>query len=117
MLAARAADDKKAEDVRIMDMRDTLGITDYFVIASGRNERQVRRIQEAIEEKLRDEGEKPVRREGQRFGRWVLLDYVDVVAHVFLSEDRAFYDLERLWGNVPRVEWREGAPEAAPPGS
>ena len=115
--AARAADDKKAAAVRIMDMRDTLGITDYFVIASGRNERQVRRIQEAVEEQLREEGIKPVRREGQRFGRWVLLDYVDVVVHVFLEEDRAFYDLERLWGNVPIVEWCARAPEKAPPGS
>ena len=117
ILAAQAADDKKAENVRIMDMRDTLGITDYFVIASGRNERQVRRIQEAIEERLREEGNKPARREGQRFGRWILLDYVDVVAHGFLTEDRAFYDLERLWGNVPIVEWRTRAPDAAPPGS
>ena len=113
--AARAADDKKAADVRIMDMRETLGITDYFVIASGRNERQVRRIQEAVEERLREEGIKPVRREGQRFGRWILLDYVDVVVHVFIEEDRAFYNLERLWGNVPIVEWNTNAPDAAPP--
>jgi ribosome-associated protein len=114
--AARAADDKMAADVRIMDMRETLGITDYFVIASGRNERQVRRIQEAVEERLREEGTKPVRREGQRFGRWILLDYVDVVVHVFIEDDRAFYNLERLWGNVPIVEWRPRAPEGAPPG-
>jgi len=113
--AARAADDKKAADVRIMDMRETLGITDYFVVASGRNERQVRRIQEAVEERLREEGIKPVRREGQSFGRWILLDYVDVVVHVFLEEDRAFYNLERLWGNVPIVEWSTKAPDAAPP--
>ena len=107
--AARAADGVKAADVRIMDMRETLGVTDYFVIASGRNERQVRRIQEAIEERLRLKGAKPARREGERFGRWILLDYVDLVVHVFLEADRSFYDLERLWGNVPIVEWREGA--------
>lgn len=104
--AARAADDKKAADVRIMDMREALGVTDYFVVTSGRNERQVRRIQEAVEEKLRERGVKPVRREGVRFGRWVLLDYLDIVVHVFLEEDRAFYDLERLWKDVPFVEWQ-----------
>ena len=104
--AARAADDKKATDVRIMDMRDTLGITDYFVVASGRNERQVRRIQDAVEEELRKHDTKPVRREGVRFGRWILLDYIDMVVHIFLDEDRAFYNLERLWGDVPIVEWQ-----------
>jgi len=105
--AARAADDKKATEVRIMDMRDTLGITDYFVLASGRNDRQVKRIRDAIEEKLREQGVKPARREGERFGRWVLLDYIDFVVHIFLDEEREFYSLERLWGNVPLVEWRE----------
>lgn len=105
--AARAADDKKATDVRIMDMRDTLGITDYFVIAGGKTDRQVRRIHDAVEERLLKEGVKPARREGLRFGRWILLDYLDIVVHVFLDEDRAFYDLERLWQDVPVVEWRE----------
>ena len=105
--AARAADDKKGQDVCIMDMREKLGITDFFLIASGRNERQVRRIRDAIEERLRELGVKPARREGQRFGRWILLDYMDLVVHVFLEEDRAFYDLERLWKDVPLIEWRE----------
>lgn len=109
--AARAADDKKAIDVRIMDMRDTLGITDYFVIASGGSDRQVKRIRDAVEERLREHGVKPVRREGERFGRWILLDYIDVVVHVFLDEDREFYNLERLWGNVSSVEWQEGPRE------
>jgi ribosome-associated protein len=104
--AARAADDKKATDVRIMDMREALGVTDYFVIASGRNERLVRRIQEAVEERLREHGVKPARREGVRFGRWILLDYLDIVVHVFLEEDREFYDLERLWQDVPFVGWQ-----------
>jgi ribosome-associated protein len=107
--AARAADDKKATDIRIMDMRDVLGITDYFVLVSGRNERQVRRIQEAVEEKLSALSVKPARREGQRFGRWILLDYLDFVVHVFLDAERSFYDLERLWKDVAVLEWREGA--------
>jgi ribosome-associated protein len=105
--AARAADDKKATDVRIMDMRETLGITDYFVVASGANDRQVKRIRDAIEERLREYGAKPVRREGERYGRWILLDYVDFVVHVFLDEDRTFYNLERLWGNVTRMAWQD----------
>jgi len=106
--AAQAADDKKAADVRVMDMRDTLGITDYFVIASGNTERQVRRIIDNIEQRLRGIGAKAVRREGERSGRWVLLDYVDVVVHVFREEERRFYDLERLWQDVEFVEWRNG---------
>ncbi len=105
--AARAADDKKAEDVHIMDMRDALGITDFFVIASGRNERHVRRIQEAVEERMREEGVKPARRAGERFARWILLDYLDFVVHIFLEAERSFYDLERLWKDVPVVEWRD----------
>jgi ribosome-associated protein len=106
--AARAADDKKGTDVQIMDMRDTLGITDYFVVASGSNDRQVKRIRDAVEERLREFGAKPVRREGERYGRWILLDYVDFVVHVFLDEDRTFYNLERLWGNVPMLDWNDG---------
>lgn len=106
--AARAADEKKAEDVRVMDMRETLGITDFFVLASGRNERQVRRIQEAVEERLKDLGVKPGRREGERWGHWILLDYLDFVVHIFLKEERMFYNLERLW-KVPLVEWGEAA--------
>jgi len=105
--AARAADDKKAYDVCVMDMREVLGITDYFVIASGKNDRQVKRIYEAIEERLAKKGVKPARREGLRFGRWILLDYIDFVVHVFLEEDRHFYDLERLWKDVPFIEWRK----------
>lgn len=106
--AARAADDKKAEDIQVMDMRETLGITDFFLLASGRNERQVRRIKEAIEERLTALGVKPARREGERWGHWILLDYLDFVVHIFLKEERMFYDLERLW-KVPLVEWRETA--------
>jgi len=103
---ARAADDKKAIDIRIMDMRESLGITDYFVICGGNTERQVRRIKDSIEEKLRKQGSRPVRREGERFARWVLLDYLDFVVHIFREEERSYYDLEHLWQDVPLVEWR-----------
>lgn len=104
--AARAADDKKAADIRIMDMREALGITDYFVLASGRTDRQVKRIQDNVEERLSTLGIKPAHREGERYGRWVLLDYTTFVVHVFLEEDRAFYDLDRTWKDVPVLEWR-----------
>ena len=103
--AARAADDKKALDIRIMDMRESLGITDYFVVCSGKTERQVRRIQDSIEKMLRERGSKPVRREGERFARWILLDYLDFVVHIFREEERSYYDLEHLWKDVPLVEW------------
>lgn len=105
--AAKAADDKKARDILIMDMRETLGITDYFVIGSGNTDRQVSRIQDAVEERLRDLGVKPARREGARFGHWVLLDYIDFVVHIFREEERIYYDLEHLWQDVPFIDWRQ----------
>lgn len=104
--AARAADDGKAADVRVMDMRDTLGITDFFVIASGGSERLVRRLRDAVEDRLRAKGARPARREGEKYGSWILLDYVDVVVHVFREEERSFYDLERLWKDAEFVDWQ-----------
>ncbi|WP_369784786.1 ribosome silencing factor, partial [Saccharomonospora xinjiangensis] len=100
----RAAADKKATDVVLLDVSERLVITDVFVIASAPNERQIGAIVDNIEEKLRIAGHKPVRREGAREGRWVLLDYVDVVVHVQHTEERAFYGLERLWKDCPRIE-------------
>jgi len=105
--AARSASAKQAEGVAILDVHGLIVITDYFVIASGETDRQVRTIVEEVEKALRDLGRKPVRREGETEGRWVLLDYVDVVVHVFADEERKYYDLERLWRDAPRVEWNE----------
>jgi len=102
--AAHAAADKKASDVVVLDVSDQLVITDAFVIASAPNERQVGAIVDNIEEKLRIAGHKPVRREGAREGRWVLLDYIDVVIHVQHQEERSFYGLERLWKDCPVIE-------------
>jgi ribosome-associated protein len=107
--AARAAASKQARDVVVLDVRDLIVITDYFVIASGTSDRQVRAVAEEIESAVRPMGLRPVRREGQREGRWVLLDFVDFVAHVFRDDDRQFYGLERLWADAPRVEWEERA--------
>lgn len=105
LVAANAAADKKASDVIVLDVSDQLVITDCFVIASAPNERQVGAIVDNVEEKMREAGTKPVRREGAREGRWVLLDFVDVVVHVQHAEERAFYGLERLWKDCPRIEF------------
>jgi ribosome-associated protein len=103
LTAAQAASSKKAVDIVILDVGKLIGITDYFVICSGNTERQVKTIVEEIERRLREEGVKPYRREGEREQRWVLVDYLDVVVHVFHREDRDFYDLERLWSDAPQV--------------
>ncbi|GAA5184935.1 ribosome silencing factor [Rugosimonospora acidiphila] len=105
LAAAQAAADKKANDIVIIDVADQLVITDVFLVASAPNERQVQAIVDAIEEALLElpEKAKPVRREGERAGRWVLLDYVDLVVHVQHSEEREFYALDRLWKDCPTI--------------
>ncbi|MFI1988416.1 ribosome silencing factor [Actinoplanes sp. NPDC020271] len=105
MAAAQAAADKKAQDISVIDVGDQLAITDAFVIASASNERQVVSIVDAIEEALVNlpEKAKPVRREGERQGRWVLLDYVDIVVHVQHTEEREFYALDKLWKDCPVI--------------
>jgi ribosome-associated protein len=107
LTAAQAAADKKAEDIVILDVADQLVLTDAFVIASAPNERQVQAIVDAIEERLAQlpEKAKPVRREGERSGRWVLLDYIDIVVHVQHTEEREFYTLDRLWKDCPTIEF------------
>ncbi|MGX7827431.1 ribosome silencing factor [Actinokineospora sp. 24-640] len=109
-VAAAAAADKKATEVVVLDVSDQLVITDCFVIASAANERQVGAIVDNVEEKMREAGTKPVRREGAREGRWVLLDFVDVVVHIQHAEERSFYSLERLWKDCPRVPFEAGPP-------
>ncbi|MGC4808582.1 ribosome silencing factor [Micromonospora sp. DT233] len=107
MAAAQAAADKKAEDIVLIDVGEQLAITDIFLVASAPNERQVAAIVDAIEERLLElpEKAKPVRREGERGGRWVLLDYIDLVVHVQHSEEREFYALDRLWKDCPQVRY------------
>jgi ribosome-associated protein len=92
----------------VLDVSDQLVITDCFVIASAANERQVGAIVDSVEEKMRAAGTKPVRREGAREGRWVLLDFVDVVVHVQHADERSFYGLERLWKDCPRIPFDAG---------
>ncbi|NYD76362.1 ribosome silencing factor [Arthrobacter cupressi] len=102
--AARAAADKLAEDIIALDVSERLALTDVFLIASAPTERQVNAIVDSIEEELLKKDLRPVRREGRSEGRWVLLDYADIVVHVQHTEDRVFYALERLWKDCPVVD-------------
>lgn len=110
-VAAQAAADKMATDIVAFDVSDHLNITDVFLVASGRNERQVGAIVDAVEEKLLADGRKPVRREGDRENRWVLLDYIDYVVHVQHKEERSLYNLERLWKDCPQLPLDLNLPE------
>ena len=108
IVAAHGAAEKQAQNIVVIDVSDRLAITDCFVIASGTSDRQVNAIVDAVEEELRVAGYKPARREGQRDGRWVLLDYVDIVVHVQHTEERVFYALERLWRDCPTFSYDDG---------
>ena len=102
-LAAIAADSKQAEDLVALDVSGPLPLTDIFLLATGRNERNVVAIAGEIEDKMIEAGVKTLRREGRAEGRWVLLDFGDLVVHVFHEEDRMYYSLERLWKDCPAI--------------
>jgi ribosome-associated protein len=102
--AITAAEDKKAVDIVLLDLRKAAGFADYFLICSGTNTRQIRAIADAIVETLAAAGSKPAHVEGYDRSEWVLLDYFDFIVHIFAPEPRVFYALERLWGNAERVE-------------
>ena len=102
--AAEAASDKLAEDIVAIDVSEKLVITDVFVLCSAANERQVKSVVDAVEERLHAMGSKPLRSEGEAEGRWVLLDFGDIVVHVQLSEERIHYAIERLWKDCPVIE-------------
>ena len=102
--AVRAAQAKKAEDTVVLDLRRAADFTDFFVLLSGTNQRQVVAITDAVRDALREEGYRPTHVEGYPRHEWILLDYYDFVVHVFTPATRAFYDLERLWGGASRVE-------------
>ena len=109
--AARAADGKSAEDVVVLEVGPVLALCSHFVITSASNTRQVRAISDEVEAQVAAAGgPRPVRVEGKDDLTWVLMDYGDFVVHVFLEETRRYYDLERLWADVDRVDWRESAP-------
>ena len=102
-IAAEAADSKQAVDLVALDVSGPLPLTDVFLLATGRNERNVIAIASEIEDKLIESGAKPLRREGRAEGRWILLDFGDLVVHVFHEEDRMYYSLERLWKDCPVI--------------
>ena len=105
IIAAQAADEKKATDIMVQEVRELIGVTDYFVIATAANNRQVDAIVDEVEEKLRvDQGVKPLHREVSSDGSWSLLDYGNIVVHVFMSETRDFYRLEQLWNDAPVID-------------
>jgi ribosome-associated protein len=106
MIAARAAADKKAADLAVLDLREVSSFTEYFLICTGASTRQVQAVSNAIEEALLQIGKRPLHIEGYSSGEWILLDYGDFIAHVFGPASRRFYDLERLWRDAPRVEVR-----------
>lgn len=106
--AAHAAEEKQAVDIVAFDVSDQLAITDAFLVCSGTNPPQMSAIRDAVEERLLELGTKPVRREGEREGRWVLLDYSDIVVHIQHAEERAFYALERLWSDCPAIDLELG---------
>ena len=112
-IAAQAAADKLATDLVAFDVSERLAITDVFLLASARNERQVGAVVDAVEEALLKRGVRPTRREGDRDNRWVLLDYLDLVVHVQHAEERQLYSLERLWRDCPRIELHVDEPDPA----
>lgn len=110
-VAARVASDAKAEELVILDVRGLASFTDYFVIMSGRSTRHVQGLAEAIESELRSKRVSTKHSEGLKDGQWVLLDFGDMVAHIFYKESRAFYDLEGLWHDAPQVSVEEAFEE------
>ena len=112
-IAALAAADKLALQVVAYDVSEAIAITDAFLLASASNERQVNAIVDEVEDKLREAGSKPIRREGQREGRWVLLDYGEIVVHVQHEDERQFYALERLWRDCPSIPVSQPGPPPA----
>lgn len=112
LLAYRAASDRKATDIVVLDLRGISSITDLFLLCSGQNPRQMQAIADAIDEHLAENSVKPLAREGIGEGNWILLDYEDLVVHVFSEEARRFYSLERLWARAPRLTRLAGEPIA-----
>jgi ribosome-associated protein len=104
LFCAQAALEKKAFNVSILELKKASSVTDYFLICSGRSDRQVQAIAECIEEKMGERGVRPLGEEGMREGRWVLMDYDDVVIHIFYDQVRLHYDLEGLWIEAPRID-------------
>ena len=109
MIAARAATEKKATDLVVLDLREVASFTEYFLICTGASKRQVQAISNSVEESLLESAKRPLHIEGYSSAEWILLDYGDFIVHVFSQASRRFYDLERLWRDAPRVEVKNDA--------
>ncbi len=107
MIAAQAAGEKKATDIVILDLRQIASFTEYFVLCTGANVRQVGAIADSVEEQLRKVGKRPLHTEGYSSAEWILLDYGDFIVHIFSSASRRFYDLERLWRDAGKIEIKD----------
>jgi ribosome-associated protein len=114
LAVAQVALDKKAQDVILLEISNVVSYADYFLICSGRSAIQVKAITEAIEQSLKEHGILPLHTEGLTEGRWILLDYDELIVHIFLEETRYFYNLERLWSDVPRITFAEEMPSEFP---
>ncbi len=106
---ARAAHDNKCEDVTVMDLRGRSSVTDFFVICTGTSDRQIRSTADELQDFARKLEEKPFNVSGYEHATWILIDFVDVVVHIFTAEQRYYYDLELLWGDAPRLNWKKSA--------
>lgn len=109
LMSVNAALEKKARRISILNVKKVSSISDYFIVCSGSSDRQVQAIASFIEETLKKEGKRPLGIEGERIGKWVLMDYGDIIIHIFYEPVRDFYDLERLWTDVPRVDIDDNA--------
>ena len=114
IICARIAEEKRARDIVVLDIGKLFFLTDYFIIATGENRLQLRAIADDIEHQLAEAGAHRLGRSGYQDGRWILMDYADVIVHLFLPEARSYYDLELLWGDAPRVAW-EAERSTTPP--
>ncbi|MFP3936868.1 MAG: ribosome silencing factor [Phycisphaerae bacterium] len=110
--AARTAEEYNATDVLVLDLRDTSPVTDYFVICTGTSGRQMRTLTSELARRMKARGERAWRRAGEESAQWIVVDFVDVIVHIFDEYHRRFYDLELIWGEAPRVDWsRQRSPE------
>lgn len=110
-MIAKILDDKKGQDIQVLDVSDLTVITEYFVLVSARSDTQVKALRDAVEETMNEQGIEPIHRDGYRDARWVVLDYSGVIVHIFHYEQREFYNLERLWADAKTLETREQGEE------
>lgn len=113
-LICKAIADKKGVKIRVLSVAELTSIADYFILSTVRNQRQAQAAAEEVEEKMEQIGERPLRKEGYREGDWVLLDFGDIIVHIFTDEERRHYELDHLWGEAPAKEYHDAVPQESP---